>query len=201
MIGVNQVTKTIHGIINLTWPMLLISIVILVSLRIAYLIRNKQHLILYQELVMLSFIIYILCLFQIVTFQDDVVWNNNNFIPFKEILRYKIGSRLFFRNIIGNLLLFMPFGFFTSHYLKVKKSYSIILLTLIASVSIETVQMAIGRIFDIDDIILNISGGICGYLIYKILNSIGNKLPKFMRTEVFLNAISILILIGVISLI
>ncbi len=195
-----QVTRTIQGIINLTWPMILISVVIIVSLRITYLIKNKQHLTLYKELLMLSFIIYILCLFQIVTFQDDVMWSSNNFIPFKEIFRYRLGSRLFLKNVLGNVVLFLPFGFFTSYYLNPKKSYSVIILTLIASISIETVQLVIGRVFDVDDIILNLIGGIIGYLGYCFLRNIGNKLPNFMKSEIFLNIISVIILLGIISL-
>ena len=56
----SQVTRTIQSVINLTWPMILISVVIIVSLRITYLIKNQQHLVLYKELLMLSFIIYII---------------------------------------------------------------------------------------------------------------------------------------------
>ncbi len=198
---VNQVTKTIQDVIDMTWPMILISIVIIVSLRITYLIKNHKHLILYKELFMLSFIIYILCLFQVVTFQDDVTWSSNNFIPFREIFRYRLGSRLFLKNVLGNVLLFMPFGFFASYYLNVKKSYSIIILTMIASISIESVQMSIGRVFDVDDILLNICGGILGYVVYYFLKKLTNKLPEFMKNEMFLNVISIIILLGVICLI
>ena len=196
-----QMTKTIHSVIDIAWPMVLISIVILVSLRITYLIKNRKHLYLYKELLMLSFIIYILCLFQVVTFQDDVSWSTNNFIPFREIFRYKIGSRLFLKNILGNMLLFLPFGFFTSHYIKIEKPSTIFVLTFIASVSIESVQMAIGRVFDVDDIILNICGGFIGYYIYAFMKKVGDKLPKFMKSEVFLNIVSIVILLGVITLI
>lgn len=197
----NQVTKTIQNVINLTWPMIIISIVVLVSLRVAYLIKSKKHLVLYKELLMLSFIIYILCLFQIVTFQDDVSWSSNNFIPFKEIFRYSFGSRLFFKNVLGNMLLFLPFGFFTTYYLKAEKPYLILLLTAIASFSVEYVQMSIGRVFDVDDIILNICGGVLGYYIYSFIRKVGNKLPSFFKSEMFLNIVSIIILIGVITLI
>lgn len=197
----NQVTKTIQDVIDMTWPMILISIVIIVSLRITYLIKNHKHLTLYKELFMLSFIIYILCLFQVVTFQDDVTWSSNNFIPFKEIFRYRLGSRLFLKNVLGNVLLFIPFSFFASYYLNVKKSYSIIILTMIASISIESVQMSIGRVFDVDDILLNISGGILGYMVYYFFKKLADKLPEFMKKEMFLNVISIIILLGVICLI
>lgn len=193
-------SNTIQGVVNFTWPMIIISIVIVVSLRITYLLKNHEHMILYKELLMLSFIIYILCLFQVVTFQDDVTWSTNNFIPFKEIFRYNLGSRLFFKNVLGNMLMFLPFGFFVSYYLKSEKVYLTVLITIIASVSIETVQMSIGRVFDIDDIILNICGGIIGFVIYYIINMIGNKLPKVFKTDWFLNILSLIILIGIITL-
>lgn len=194
-------TSTIQGVVNFTWPMIIISIVILVSFRMAYLIKNKQRLVLYKELLMLSFIIYILCLFQVVTFQDDVTWSSNNFIPFKEIFRYNIGSRLFIKNVIGNMILFLPFGFFISYYLNVDNYKLTLLLTIIASVSIEIVQMCIGRVFDIDDIILNICGSIVGFIIYFNLNKLGDKLPKVLKAEWFLNIVSVILLIGIITLI
>ena len=196
-----QVTKTIQGVIDMTWPMLLISVVVVVSLRITYLIKNREHFTLYQELLTLSFIIYILCLFQIVTFQDTVSWSSNNFIPFREIFRYHIGSRLFLKNVLGNVLLFMPFGFFSSYYLKFKKPWVILGLTLVTSFSIEVIQMSIGRVFDVDDILLNIVGGYFGYLIYSVISRIGDRAPDFFKNEIFLDAISIVILVGVIALI
>ena len=196
-----QVTKTIQGVIDMTWPMLLISVVVVVSLRITYLIKNREHFTLYQELLTLSFIIYILCLFKIVTFQDTVSWSSNNFIPFREIFRYHIGSRLFLKNVLGNVLLFMPFGFFSSYYLKFKKPWVILGLTLVTSFSIEVIQMSIGRVFDVDDILLNIVGGYFGYLIYSVISRIGDRAPDFFKNEIFLDAISIIILVGVIALI
>lgn len=197
----DPLTSTIQGVVNFTWPMIIISVVIIVSFRVCYLIKNKEKLILYKELLMLSFVIYILCLFQVVTFQDNVTWSNNNFIPFKEMLRYSLMSRLFFKNVIGNMLLFLPFGFFASYYLKVEKIHLPIILTLVASISIETVQMCIGRVFDIDDIILNLIGGIIGFFLYHILKLVGNKMPKFCHSEWFLNILSIVILVILIVII
>lgn len=194
-------TNTIHGVVNFTWPMLIISIVIMVSFRVCYLIKNHEKLVLYKELLMLSFAIYILCLFQVVTFQDDVTWASNNFIPFKEILRYDITSRLFIKNVIGNMILILPFGFFTSYYLKVEKAHLPVILTIIASTSIELVQMSIGRVFDVDDIILNLVGGVLGYLLYSMLKAIGEKLPKFCHSDWFLNILSIVILVLIVVVI
>ena len=200
----NPITNVIQSVISATWPMVIISIVVVISLRIFYIIRNKLHFSLYKELIALVFVIYILCLFQIVSSQDVVSWSSNNFIPFKEITRYQLGTNLFFKNVLGNLLLFLPFGFFVSYYLKPKKVYLVLFITVITSLSIELVQLCIGRVFDIDDIILNICGGICGYLIYSVLHKFGTKLPAFMKSEIFLNIfstiLSILIVIGLFML-
>lgn len=197
----DPISSTIHGVVDFTWPMLLISTIIMITFRITYLIKNQERLVLYEELLKLSFCLYILCLFQVVTFEYDVSWATNNFIPFKEILRYNITSRLFFKNVLGNMILFLPFGFFSSYYLKVEKVNLPLILTVIASVSIEIVQMCIGRVFDVDDIILNVLGGITGYYLYSILKIIVERLPKFCKSEWFLNIISIIALIGTIMVI
>ena len=194
-------SNTIQGVVNLTWPMLLISIVILVSFRICYILKKGDKFVFYKELLMLSFIIYILCLFQVVTFTDDVTWSTNNFIPFKEIMRYSITSRLFLKNVIGNMIMFLPFGFFISYYLENKKPYLTIILTLIASIAIELVQLAIGRVFDVDDIILNLCGGMLGYLIYYLLYKISEKLPSVFKSDWFLNGLSIIILLSILLLV
>lgn len=190
--------NTIQSVINFTWPMIVISIVIIVSLRLSYLIKNKEKIVLYREIMMLVFIIYILCLFQVVTFQDDVSWASNNFIPFKEIMRYKITNRLFIKNVLGNMIMFLPFGFFTSLYLKSEKITLPLLLTLIASLSIEIVQMIIGRVFDVDDIMLNLIGGALGYLVYSMFRNMSNHLPSFCRKEWFLNIVSVIILVSLV---
>lgn len=192
------ITNTLQGVIDITWPMVLISCVVIVSLRVSYLIKNHEKFVIYKELLSLSFLIYIMCLFQVVTFQDDTTWSSNNFIPFKEIMRYNMGSRLFFKNVIGNMVMFLPYGFFVSYYLDNKKLSLTFTLTLITSVAIETVQLIIGRVFDIDDIILNVIGGTLGFYIYHIFDMIGNKFSKVLKNEWFLNILSILVLAGLV---
>lgn len=193
-------SRTIQGVVNFTWPMIIISVVILVSLRVSYLIKYKDEkkFVFYKELLMLSFVIYIMCLFQVVTFQDDTAWASNNFIPFREILRYNIGSRLFFKNVLGNMIMFLPYGFFASYLLHNRKLSLSLVLTTIASISIETVQMMIGRVFDVDDILLNICGGCLGFFIYYSLDTIRDKLPGVLRKDWVLNIVSIIILVLVI---
>ena len=89
----------------------------------------------------------------------------------------------------------MPYGYFAAEYLKSKKFILPVLLTSIVSITIELVQLNIGRTFDIDDVILNTIGGLFGYLLFKVIEKIKNKLPKFFKTEGFVNFFVIIILI------
>ena len=178
-------------------PIIIIITVIACSLRIAYLIKNHQKFCFYKEVFTLLFILYVTCLFVIVTIQDNN-YGLSNFIPFKEMFRYQIGSRLFVKNIIGNILLFLPYGYFASDYLKSKNVWSIAFLTLLISVTIEIVQLNIGRTFDIDDCLLNTCGGILGFYLYTMIDKIKQNLPKIFKTDGFMNFIVIVILILII---
>jgi len=180
-----------------TWPTILLSTVILVSMRIVMLVKNKEQVVLYKELMSLLFIIYVLCLFYVVTFQD-VNYSTSNFVPFTEMFRYDFGSRLFIKNILGNMLLFIPFGFFLGYYLKLKKPISILLMCLLVSGTIEVTQLIIGRVFDVDDIILNLIGGFIGYILWKLLEDIKDLLPSILRNQIVYNIILITLIILVI---
>ena len=189
-----MIRQSMLEILDESWPTILISSVIVTSIRITYIIKNKKEFILYKELLSFVFMIYVLCLFYVVTFQD-VGWSSSNFVPFKEMFRYSIGSRLFIKNVLGNIIMFIPYGFFASYYLDLKKPISIILLSLLVSSSIETTQLVIGRVFDIDDIILNILGGIIGFCLYRSLDFINNHLPSILKNKVAYNIIVIIIAI------
>ena len=174
------------------WPMLIIILVIVCSLRITYLLTRKKKFQLHKELIYLIAIVYLLCLFHVVTFQDTN-YGVSNFIPFKEIFRYSIGSEKFFKNVMGNIMLFIPYGFLASYFLDNKKLSIMTILTIIASLTIETVQYYIGRVFDIDDIILNLLGGIIGFLIFVGLDAIRNKI-KIFRNDTVLDILIIIVL-------
>ncbi len=196
---ITPLDHTVKGVMEFTWPMIIICTLIISSLRIADILKNKKEVVFYREILMLFFMIYVLCLFQIVTFEDPLVSsysNHFNLIPLKEISRYSVGSRLFFKNVIGNLVMFMPYGFFASYFTKMDNKYYAFSLIAFASITIETTQLAIGRVFDIDDIILNIIGGMIGYGIYRLLSKIGDSLPKVFLNKWLLNVLS-LVLTGI----
>ena len=191
------VKNIIKDMLPSIWPMVLFISVVAITLRAAYLLKGSRKFVIHKEIMSLIFIIYILCLYYILTYQD-INSGGVNLVPFKEMFRYSFGSYKFIKNGLGNIILFIPFGFFASYYLNGKRASLILIVTLIITTCAEGIQYYIGRVFDIDDIILNVIGGICGYLLYVALNAIKAKLPKFMRTDAFMNFLIIAIVIIII---
>ena len=182
----------IQDYIKNLWPMFLLFIIVIICIWITDIIMNKKKVVLYKDIFNLIFIIYLLLLFQLVTTTDFESYSNN-FIPFKEIMRYDFDNSLFYRNVIGNIMLFVPFGYFVSFYLNNLKWYIALILTTITSVSTELIQMNIGRSFDVDDIMLNIIGGILGYFIYKLQTKFINKLPESLKKNWLADIMSVLL--------
>ena len=194
-----MLTSIFFDVMRNVWPMIFIFTIIVVSLRITYLIYNKEKFVLYKEFLMFCFIIYILLLYYIVTFQDNS-YGTNNFIPFKEIFRYNFKSSLFIKNVLGNVLLFIPFGVFVTHFVKNKRLWPTLILSVLRSGSIEFSQSVIGRTADIDDVILNMVGGMTGYFLYRSGDAFISSLPKFMKKQLFWDIFSLLFIIVIIYL-
>ncbi len=184
-------------ILGYSWPMIVMTVIVAITVRVGYLRKNNEKAILYKEIFNLLFILYILCLFHAVTYQD-VSWASANLIPFKEILRYDLGSNLFYRNIFGNLLLFLPYGLYITYYLDLKKPLSVMGYAFIISLSIELIQSIIGRVFDVDDIILNVLGALLGYFIYRLFDRFENILPDWLKKEWLIDILVIGLVGGVI---
>lgn len=105
--------------------------------------------------------------------------NNNvyveppNFMPLKTIIRYVLSVRAindwFFKNLICNVLMFMPFGFLVPFFIKNKKLILVLLYGIIVSIIIEFVQWITKfGIVDVDDVILNIVGIVIGYGLFRL---------------------------------
>lgn len=182
-------------IVNNALPMLIIFVVVICTVRISYIRSTNQKIVLHDEIFNLLFIIYVLLLFELLTGTENSYGSGMNLMPFKEIMRYKIGSKMFIYNVLGNILIFMPFGYFISRYVKPKKVWPIILDAMITSVIVETVQLKIGRSFDIDDVMLNIVGAILGYFVYIALDAIYKHLPKILQKDFIYDVISLIILV------
>lgn len=194
-----MIEETLKNALTANWPMFLIFTTVIVTIRLVYLIVHKDKFVLHKELFMLVFLIYAMLLFYVVTFQD-VNYGTNNFIPFKEIFRYEIGSKVFIKNILGNIILFIPFGVFVSYILDTRRPQFIVIISLITSGVIEYTQLKIGRTFDIDDIILNIVGGFIGYIIYLVVDVVSDHLPSFFRTDAIKNIMVIILIVALVVL-
>lgn len=95
-----------------------------------------------------------------------------NLIPFDTIQQFskKGFSGSFMVNIVANVFMFSPIGFFLPTLWKAwQKAIKTIGAGMLFSISIETIQLFIGRTTDIDDVILNTLGVAVGYILYKCL--------------------------------
>ena len=90
--------------------------------------------------------------------------------------------------------MFMPYGFFTSYFLKLDKKRIIFYLSLLVSCTIEFTQLLIGRVFDVDDIMLNVLGGLFGFYLYRFIYFLRDRLPQCLKNNIFYNIIVIAIL-------
>ena len=107
-----------------------------------------------------------------------------NLIPFRSIGSYFANPQyaFFAINMIGNIVMFVSWGFGLMLLWKKNQRLSAVLLhSLALPVFIETIQLFIGRSVDVDDIILNFAGGCLGAAIYRALRCLVPQLEKLAR--------------------
>ena len=119
-------------------------------------------------------------------FLDVFITNDNssiNLIPFKTMFEQIVGRNevvsqidiadVSILNLLSNIFLFSPIGFFVplinERYISLKK---IILIGVSTSCVVEVIQLFIGRSCDIDDVILNTCGVVIGFIIFKVYKRI-----------------------------
>jgi len=204
MLANSVIPNGVYSLITGVAPMMLLFSIVAIVLRVITNLYSHSKFDFYHDLKALVYVLYCFVLFVLVTTNDFTSYSNN-FIPFKEILRYSnIHDSLFIWNVQGNIILFMPFGFIIADLINLKSGkhniWLTILVALITSFSIESIQMFIGRSFDIDDIILNIFGATIGYLIFRFCfwlfnNVIKNKFIKKLCFTLLVIVICIIIVI------
>ncbi|MGG0175120.1 VanZ family protein [Gottfriedia acidiceleris] len=104
-----------------------------------------------------------------------------NLIPFKTIFIniHSLSSWPDFSNLVGNIVAFIPFGMFLVLLSKNRgmSFISVFISSLSFSLCIESLQVVFSLgIFDVDDLILNSSGGLLGYCAIKLCDKVYNKL-------------------------
>ena len=101
----------------------------------------------------------------------DMLRCNLNIIPFRTIYEYlsseNIKSAVI--NLVGNIVMFIPLGFFLTEFIKkCIRIRFLIIYTLIIIFTVEIIQLVtLTGSFDIDDIFLNISGAVIGFIIHR----------------------------------
>lgn len=100
---------------------------------------------------------------------------------FREIKRFiiyreQLGAFAVFANLAGNILIFVPYGFFISVASRERGFFKTLFFSMGLSLCVEIIQLftRVGS-FDVDDILLNTIGGVFGYIIFLICNGIRRK--------------------------
>ena len=104
-----------------------------------------------------------------------------NLVLFKEIKRFwqyreQLGAYAMFTNLFGNVLIFVPFGFFMPMASKYRSFFSAVFYSFVLSFCVETFQL-IAKVgsFDVDDLLLNTIGGFAGYIIFVLARGVWER--------------------------
>ena len=101
-------------------------------------------------------------------------WKKANTVPFKTINLYYKGyqhqSQSATFNLFGNILGFIPFGILLPLALPwFRRPLQMFAALIMLSLGFECVQLITGLgIFDVDDLLLNIAGGLIGYALFSV---------------------------------
>lgn len=155
--------------------------------------KNRVHQNLaFQSFLFLLFAAYLAALCKILLFRSSASsafvtagsLRSVNLIPFRTIVEYTgiaaqkgiPGFLQFFANIFGNIIIFVPLGYFLPVFFRrMDKARRILLASAAFSTVIEILQFVLhAGSSDVDDVLLNTLGGLAGYLLLK---RIAHRLP------------------------
>jgi glycopeptide antibiotics resistance protein len=109
------------------------------------------------------------------------VYHEVNLVPFKDIFPgskslHDFGSVNYDSNLIGNILIFIPFSFILIEGFKIEKLSTILIIALTTSFLVEFLQYIFNvGVADINDMILNTTGACLGYFFYLFYDRYINK--------------------------
>ena len=108
-----------------------------------------------------------------------------NFIPLSSIINIVANNSIqtALVQVGGNFLLLMPLGFYGALIFPQKKIQQLLVVILSFSLTIEIIQFILGmiiayqyRVVDVDDVILNLLGGIVGIGLGKLFSPLYNRI-------------------------
>ncbi len=118
----------------------------------------------------LIYFIFMICIlfgresFDIYGSYYQTIYRNKNLVPFRTINQYlhEINDWYAFKNIIGNIVIFLPTGYILCY--KKKSFITSMKIAAIVIIAIELIQLfSLKGMCDIDDLILNLLGVSIGY--------------------------------------
>lgn len=148
-------------------------------------IRNKGYILArWKRFGFLCLVCYwlVLIYFTLFTYNDYVYGRSLNFELFDSIkLMIESGDLgLMFKNVIGNVLLFLPHGILLPLlFWRFRNFFVMFAISVAASFLIESAQYGFAkRIFDIDDVFLNVIGAMLGWIISLVIVRISQKVKR-----------------------
>lgn len=191
-----------EGVSYLDYLNLLVNFGIIFVLSI-WLISKSTVTNIIEQLVSFFYVLYLFVLHSFVTYVyipyyftqkylgDHFVHTGQiNLIPFNSIFSdlFIIAAPVTIMQTLGNLLLLTPLAFAMLSLGIIESKYKVVLVTFLTTLFIETTQFLINysvsgyeygyegpRAVDIDDLILNTTGGVIGILFFMIYKKILNK--------------------------
>ncbi len=142
-----------------------------------------------REILLGIYMIIIFALFSQTVFSDlDTFmqdgWFNVNTTPFKFLIHMKTASNAYFLiNVLGNIAFFIPIGLLTPLLFNGNSFLTSTVAGFLLSLSIELLQLPLLRATDIDDLILNTSGAVVGFIIYLIITKVCPKMKYMFRIK------------------
>ncbi|MDY4887636.1 MAG: VanZ family protein [Eubacteriales bacterium] len=80
--------------------------------------------------------------------------------------------------LIGNILMFVPLGFFLPFVSEKLTGRNIIKIAAIVPATVEIIQLVVGRSFDVDDLLMNFAGIVIGYFAAVVVKTLAHKMKK-----------------------
>ena len=133
------------------------------------------------------FVLYIVFIIYFLLFSDwygrtgEMQEYHYNFVLFQEIKRFwkyrdQVGFFAMFTNLFGNVIIFVPFGFFMPMASRYRSFFYTVFYSFGLSLCVETFQLLtkVGS-FDVDDLLLNTIGGLCGYILFIICEAVRRR--------------------------
>lgn len=113
-----------------------------------------------------------------------------NFVPFFTIKGYLFRHMpMAVSNLAGNILLFVPMGVYLPLFSRRGRTWSALLWILLMSIAVEAAQFFLrAGSADIDDVILNVTGGLIGILFYRLLRAAFGERSRFAVEIIALTA-------------